>query len=236
MRGPRPPGRWGCSISPRGRPQPSTGATDVQEIAVQHAGGSLDVLPLDGGTGRTLIPRPGFLLAGSDAWSPDGALLAVWRTTSTCPGLGWDPSPACAEETVLSFVDATGGDVPTPDARTRGVVGPGYVLGWTAADRVAVLAPEPILGGIDPGEYRVLDVPLDGGEPRRLSALPTGDGNYGVGNFQLAGGLLPELEVREAGDPDRGRRPLWLRLGTALAVGAGAAAVSRPARPPSPAR
>jgi hypothetical protein len=208
------------------------GATDVwtaafapggQEIAVQHADGALDVLPLDGGAGRTLAPRPGFHLAGPGAWSPDGALLAVWRTSSTCPGLEWDPSPACAADEVLSFVDATGESASTPAPLTRGVVGRGWVLGWTAADRLAVLVPEPLTDANNPEEHRVIDVPLDGGEPRQLSALPTSGAKYGVSRFQVATGLLPELEVREASDPDRGRWPLWLRLGTALAVAAGAA-------------
>jgi 2-keto-3-deoxy-6-phosphogluconate aldolase len=69
----------------------------------------------------------------------------------------------------------------------------------------------------------VIDVPLDGGDPRRLSAVPTSGGRYGVGQFQLAAGLLPDVQVREAGDVDRGRWPLWLRLGAALAVGGAAA-------------
>jgi hypothetical protein len=197
-------------------------APDGREIAVQRAGGTLEVLPLDGGAGRTLSPPSGFRLAGPDAWSPDGALLAVWRTTGTCPGLGSDPPPACAADEVVSFVDATGRDGPTPEPLTRGVVAPGYVLGWTAPDRVVVLVPEPIEELGEPEEYRVLDLPLGGGEPRQLTAVPTGGGNYGVGDFYLAGGLLPELEVRAAGDPDRGRWPLWLRLGTALVVAAGA--------------
>jgi hypothetical protein len=209
---------------------------DGREVAVQHVGGALDVLPVDGGPGRTLAPPPGFRLAGPDAWSPDGALIAVWRNSSRCPGLGSDPPPACASDEVLSFVDATGRDGPTPGPLTRGTVAPGYVLGWTAADRLVVLVPEPIADTGDPEEYRVLDVPLGGGEPRQLSALPTGGGNYRVGTFYLAGGLLPELEVRAAGDPDRGRWPLWLRLTVALAVAWGAAGtaslVSRRARRP----
>lgn len=198
-------------------------APDGQELAVQRAGGALEVLSLDGGAGRTLTPRPGFHLAGPGAWSPDGALLAAWRTSSTCPALGWDPSPACAADEVVSFVDATGRSAPTPAPFTRGVVGPGRVLGWTAADRVAVLVPDPAVDAGGPVEHRVVDVPLDGCEPRQLSALPTSDARYGVSRFQVATGLLAELEVRDAGDPDRGRWPLWLRLGTALAVGAAVA-------------
>ena len=73
----------------------------------------------------------------------------------------------------------------------------------------------------------MIDVPLDGGDPRRLSAVPTSGGAYGVGQFQLASGLLPDLQVREAGDADRGRWPLWLRLAAALGAGAGVAGLVR---------
>jgi hypothetical protein len=89
-----------------------------------------------------------------------------------------------------------------------------------------VLVADPV-GHAGPDRHTVLDVPLDGSDPRRLSAISTSEGRYGVGQFQLAAGLLPDLEVREAGDVDRGRWPLWLRLGVALAAGAAAAALVR---------
>ena len=124
----------------------------------------------------------------------------------------------------IVFVDATGRGLDTPDLLPRDLVGQGPVLGWTAADRVAVLLPEPRRA--DPDHYWVTDVPLDGGEPRRLSALPTGGGDYGAGRFHLATGLLADAAVREAGDVDRGPWPLWLRLLTAMAGGAAAAAAT----------
>jgi hypothetical protein len=182
---------------------------DGTELAVQHADGRLEVLPLDGeGGGRDLHVSPGHRLAGPAAWSPDGALLAIRRTGGS-----------------VGFVDATAGLGNTPDPLDQRVVSPGHVLGWTAPHRVAVLVADPV-GDPDPDQHRVIDVPLDGGDPRRLSAVPTSGGGYGVGQFQLASGLLPDLQVREAGDVDRGRWPLWLRLAAALGAGAVAAGVA----------
>jgi hypothetical protein len=183
-------------------------APDGTELAVQHADGRLEVLSLDGGGGRDLQLPAGRRLAGPAAWSPDGALLAT-----RFDGGG------------IAFVDATGRSGETPDSLGPGVVSPGHVLGWTAPDRVAVLVADPI-GDAGPDHYRVIDVPLDGGDPRRLSAVSTSGGRYGVGQFQLAAGLLPDLQVREAGDVDRGRWPLWLRLAAALAAGAVAAGIA----------
>ena len=98
------------------------------------------------------------------------------------------------------------------------------MLGWPAGDRVAVLVPDTAEGDIhDPGQHWVTEVPLDGSASRRLSAVPTSDGSYGVGRFQLATGLLDDLEVREAGAVDRGRWPVWARVGTALTLGVTAA-------------
>ena len=211
-------------VSGRAAPLPGASAVrtvafapDGTELAVQHgdaAGGDLEVVPLDGGTGRTLTLPPGHHLDGPAAWSPDGALLA---TSATRDG--------------IAFIDATGRSGVTPDPLDRAVVGPGPVLGWTAPDRVAVLVPDPPpTAEGDPDHHRLVDVPLDGGDPRWLSAVPTSGGQYGIGRFQLAAGLLPALEVREAGDVDRGRWPLWLRLGAALTAGvvaAGAAGLVR---------
>jgi hypothetical protein len=201
-------------------------APDGEELAVQHADGSAEVVPLDGGPGRTLDLTAGHSLAGPAAWSPDGALLATVQGENPCLTAGGPGAPRCAQQAVIDFVDATGRGARVPEPLARGVVGPGLVLGWTAADRVVALVPDPVDDVGDPDQHRVVEVPLDGAEPRELSALPTGDGNYGVGRFQLATGLLPDLEVREAGDPDRGRWPVWLRIGTALAVAAGAAATA----------
>jgi WD40 repeat protein len=176
-------------------------APDGTELAVQHTDGGLDVLALDGGSGRTVPVPAGHRLDGPAAWSPDGALLA-----------------AASDVDGIAFVDATGGVAPMPRPLDRAVVGPGHVLGWTAPARVAFLVPDAADG--DPDHHLLMDIPLDGTDPEALSAIPTSEGRYGVARFHLATGLLPDLEVREAGEVDQGRWPLWLRLGTALSAGA----------------
>ena len=204
---------------------------DGAELAVQHSddgGGDLVVVPLEGGTGRTLSLPPGHGLDGPAAWSPDGAWLATSRAPHDCSMLISDAQwQRCLAEhdtvpDTIAFVDATGRSGTTPDPLDRAVVGPGPVLGWTAPDRVAMLVPDPPTNA-DPDHHRLVDVPLDGGDPWRLSSVPTSGGAYGVGRFQVATGLLPDLQVREAGEVDHGRWPLWLRLGAAVTAGAGAA-------------
>src|SRR5699024_6082882 len=64
--------------------------------------------------------------------------------------------------------------------------------------------------------YWLTAVPLDGGEPRPLSAVP-GGGNYGVGAFQLATGLLAEADVRDADGATRGLWPTGVRVAAAVA-------------------
>jgi hypothetical protein len=115
-----------------------------------------------------------------------------------------------------------------PESLQIDVLGSNPVLGWTAPNEVAVLTetklsdadPDP-----DPGTYWVTAVPLDGGDPRRLSAIPGGS-NYGVGRLQLASALLPDLGIRAASDIDRGRWPVPLRVAVALLTGMAVAAVA----------
>jgi hypothetical protein len=59
---------------------------------------------------------------------------------------------------------------------------------------------------------RALD--LDAGYKRRWGGEPPSA--HGVGNFQLASARLPNLQVREAGEVDRGRWPAGLRFGAAV--------------------
>ncbi|MBM7807275.1 hypothetical protein JOD57_003112 [Geodermatophilus bullaregiensis] len=221
-------------------------APDGSELAVQHsaaAGGALEVLSLDGAVLRTVGLPAGHHLDGPAAWSPDGRLLAV--STAGCLSVGGDSSSGCgapggASGNGIAFVDATGAGGPVPAPLDRRDAGPGRVLGWPAVDRVAVLVPDGVGGDVDdPDRHWVTEVPLDGSAARRLSAVPTSDGRYGVGRFQLAAGLVADLEVREAGAVDRGRWPLWLRLAAAVALAGtaagGAAVVLRRSRPRRPA-
>ena len=230
-------------VSGRAAPLPGGSAVqtvafspDGKELAVQRsdaAGGDLEVVPLDGGTGRFLTMPEGHRLDGLAAWSPDGAWLATSRALDICYTLAEEQSLRCmtqrdAVPDTIAFVDATGRSGPTPEPLDRAVAGPGPVLGWTAPDRVVVQVPDPPpTVDADPDHHRLIEVSLDGAEPRRLSAVPTSGGAYGIGQIQLATGLLADLEVEVADDADRGRWPLWLRLAAALTAGAGAAWAAR---------
>jgi hypothetical protein len=170
---------------------------DGSELAVQRLAGPLQVLDARGESVRRTLSKPhGHALDAPDAWSPDGRLLAV------------------ADGNTVAFVDPSGAGAPTPPTLDLSWH---RMLGWTAADRIVLLVPEP-RGAVDPHRQWITDVPLDGGEPRRLASVPTGGGNYAVDRFQLAGGLLPDAEVTETGFVDRGPWPVWPRLLAAVAL------------------
>ena len=218
-----------------GKAEKLPGATDVwtaafdpdgTELALQHSaltGGTLEVVSLADNS-RRIIQAPGRCLDGPAAWSPDGLLLATTRLDrGRYPELG---GPCVGGAPEISFVDATGQDRRVPDPLQIDVLGSNPVLGWTAPNEVAVLTETKLSdAGLDPGTYWVTAVPLDGGDPRRLSAIPGGS-NYGVGRFQLASALLPDLGVRAASDIDRGRWPVPLRVAVALLTGMAVAAVA----------
>jgi hypothetical protein len=198
---------------------------DGTELAVQHSaptGGILEVVSLADNK-RRVIQAPGRYLDGPAAWSPDGLLLTT--TTLDC-GRYPELSPCVWGARKISFVDATGQGRRVPDPLQADVLGGNPVLGWTAPNEVAVLTETKLSDADpDPGTYWVTAVPLDGGNPRRLSAIPA-DSNYGVGRFQLATALLPDIRVRAASDVDRGRWPAPLRVAVALLTGMAVAAVA----------
>ncbi len=209
---------------------------DGTELAVQPAAGTLRIVDAQGGgVLRSLRVPSNHALGAPDAWSPDGRLLALSPVYApcrfedepltfedeplTCEGVGRDPSGE------IAFVDATGTRGTTPPPLD---VGGHPVLGWTAADRVVLLVPEPDpafqpapgpdVEYVDPDRHWITEVALDGGEPQRLASVPTGGGNYGVSRFQLAGGLLEDVEVAAPGPADGGPWPLWLRLVAVVAL------------------
>jgi hypothetical protein len=199
---------------------------DGTELALQHGalGGTLEVVSLVGEP-SSIVQAPGGELDGPAAWSPDGLLLATTEV-DTCryPELG----PCVGDRTEISFVDATGQSRRVPDPLQVEAVGSNQVLGWTASNEVAVLTDSKLTDtDPDPGTYWVTVVPLGGGDPRNLSAIP-GNSNFGVGRFQLASALLPDLDVRAAsGTIDRGPWPLPMRAAVVLLTGIAIAAMAK---------
>lgn len=219
---------------------------DGSELAVQHsvaAGGTLEVVDLEGTGRRSLALPAGHQLGGADAWSPDGALLATSPVPSPClDAIDEAEWTACQRQwssipDVIDFVSATGrpAEVPGPIEGVTPEQGreQGRVLGWASAREVVVLAGRAHPEHSGPGDFVVTRVSLDDGATERLSVVPN-NGNYGVGRFQLAAGLLPDLHVRAAEEPDRGRWPVTLRVTLAVlaaaAVGLLASTLVRRAR------
>lgn len=203
---------------------------DGSELAVQRsstAGGTVEVFDLEGGGRRSLDLPAGHQLGGADAWSPDGALLATSRVPFPCLDLVEEARwTACQEEwesipDVIAFVAATGRPTEVPEPLEGAVAESRRVLGWASPREVLVLSARTDGDGSDPDEFWVNRVSLDDGAIERLSVVPTG-GNYGVGRFQLATSLVPDLQVRSAGEPDRGRWPMPLRVALALVAAAAA--------------
>lgn len=203
-------------------------------LAVER-GRRIEIRTLDGAITRTLAPPPQHHLDGPAAWSPDGALLAVGNGHPRCQQSGpdfdelaWD---ACLADTESkTFLDATGGQGPVPDPLLAGSSGFGPVLGWSGPREVLVL--DDVVPS-DPsirGTYWITAAPLDGSAPRQLSTVP-GTGNFGVGSFQLASGLVADLTFEEMGGrADRGPLPFYLAVALSLALGVLTARLTRLAR------
>ncbi|MBD8063294.1 TolB family protein [Oceanitalea stevensii] len=209
---------------------PDDGTLSGQDGIPRMGGGAVDVVGLDGTLRRTVPMPENHYLDGPNAWSPDGALLATaaqWVPACDHLEAGGEAWADCfntyeGPSHGIVFLDASGqdGGVPAPIPASR--VGWDGVLGWTAEGEPLFLDGPDDPETADTDLYWLTAVPLDGGEPRPLSAVP-GGGNYGVGAFQLATGLLPGAEVRDADATARGLWPTGARLGAAVAGSAVAA-------------
>ena len=163
---------------------------DGTQLAVQQSEGSEDlaIVDLASSTVRAL-PHAG-TLAGPNAWSPDGRLLAVARESS------------------IGFLDVAGSRPSTPYDLALNQA----VAGWVGEREVVLLDTH------DDNVTRLVARPLEGGESRELTRIE-GTSSYGVLYIQLASALLPDLETREAGEPDRGPLPTPFRIAAAVLVG-----------------
>lgn len=204
---------------------PDDGTLSGQDAIPRMSGGGVEILDLDGAVQRRLPLGDGHYLDGPSSWSPDGAFLAV--------AAQWIPPcdhlEALSEEWAgcfngyegpgegIVFVDATGEGGALPGPIPAEVVGWDGLLGWTSAGEALFLDVPDDRETADTDLYWLTAVPLDGGDPRRLSAI-AGGGNYGVGDFQLATGLLAEAELRDPGDAGRGLWPTGVRMGAAAAA------------------
>jgi hypothetical protein len=182
---------------------------DGRELAVQGDGVAIDlsIVDLPSGTVRA-VSSPG-TLAGPDAWSPDGHLLAVTRESS------------------IEFLDVAGSRPSTPFHLA--VVQP--VVGWIGARDVV------LLDSSDDNVTRLVAHHLAREDSRELTRVE-GTSSYGVTRMQLASALLPDIDIRVTGDPDRGPLPAPLRFAVAALVAlafslvAGRVTRRRPARQP----
>ena len=163
---------------------------DGRQIAVQRSGRAEDtvIVDLPSSTVRALLHAGA--LAGSDAWSPDGRLLAL------------------AGESSIAFLDvaASRASAPFHLAVDQSVVG------WVG-DREVVL-----LDTSGDDTTRLVRHPLTGGQSREFMRVE-GTSNYGITRLQLASALLSDIEVRASGEPDRGPLPAPIRLATAVLIG-----------------
>jgi len=190
-------------------------APDGQRLAIQ-AGPYIRIVSRDGRiVTNTVSHSPDIGLVPQNAWSPDGTRLATtkWRE-DTWQTLDGKTAGAYVLDSWYGYgvLDlATGSHRPiTADTDT--------FLGWLGSDRALVFTPSTV----DNGDDQLAEVALDGPGRTTLSRFDTGRscelGMQTCQTFKLtvAAGLLPELTVRPAGDPDRGPWPTWALLAVAV--------------------
>ncbi|WP_299039370.1 hypothetical protein [uncultured Pseudokineococcus sp.] len=172
-------------------------------LAVQRAGGAIEVRGPDGGLLRTVTPpRPEGVLTSGAGWSPDGRLLALQG------------------EAAVSFLAASG----DPAAAVPAPVAADGLLAWRSADEVLLedVGASSTATSVD---FTVSHADLSTGAVQPFTRVPTGSGNYAVHDFQMATGLAQHAE-QVSGSPraDRGWPSPLVRAGAWL-LAAGAAAL-----------
>ena len=167
---------------------------DGSRIAVQSRGSQqIRVLDRSGRSVEQLLAPAGTRVAGGDAWSPDGSLIAVLDATGDR----------------VAFVPVAATVVLPAPLRTSG-----RVLGWLSPTEVLVPAPAT---SWPTGDFRVLRADLTSGDTSVWTSVPTSGGNDAVSDVTLATALLPQAHLDAPGDVDRGPWPLGVRVGFVVA-------------------
>ena len=161
----------------------------------------LQVLAADGTLQRTLQLRSFDRPLGSNAWSPDGRLLAL-----DAPG----------DRVAFVRTDGSGDAPPTLDVPHPGEGYHGYFAGWSSAERL-VLATGPGTGGVR-GDATLVETGLAGQDERVLTTISTNDGNEAVWRMQLASALLPRHFPRPQSESDTGPWSLPYTAGLSVAA------------------
>lgn len=170
-------------------------APDSRRLAVQQ-GATLAVVDLSGRPLQELPLPAGYALVPGTAWSPDGALLAIYPSS-------WNP------DAELAFLDATGGTQSAPQPIP---VGWGPPLGWTGPRSLLIRGLTSYTSTEGVSDTAIAEVDLSTGVRNQITWVDTDLESYGIGTFFLASGLLPEMRIRPAGDAARGPWPWWFRI------------------------
>lgn len=167
----------------------ATFSRDGSRLAVQAADRLLLLDPLTGEGSALAVPF-GRTLAGGQAWSPDGAFLALTDGAGRLEFL-----PVVPDAVVPTAVEAAGD-----------------VLGWLSPTELLHLA----AGSGPEDDLRVVRTDLETGASSTWTTIPTADGDLGVADVSLATGLLADAVAVPGEGGDRGPWPLPARLGLVL--------------------
>jgi hypothetical protein len=166
---------------------------DGTRLAVQSPG-MIRVIRLDGTVLREVPIAAETLLAGAQAWSPDGALLVTIHYERGYVFL----DPASGEESPVTL----------PSELLPNCWGDA-VLGWRSPTTVLLST-----GDVEGTTSNLItEVNLADGRRQVLSRFAVGAlDDLAVCDVQLATALVPELTLRPGTNPDRGPWPAWAQI------------------------